>query len=77
MVTTMSEIRLKAREILESSTDKEVNEDAVEKLAEFIEEYCKDVARKSDELTQSIKKREIDSRDIEAAIKTQTPKFQN
>jgi histone H3/H4 len=72
----MADLRLKAREILESTTDKEVNDDAVDKLTEFMEEYCKDVAKKSDELTQSIKKKEIDGKDIEAAVKTKTSKFQ-
>lgn len=71
----MADLKLKAKEILESTTDKKVNEDAVRKLTEFMEEYCKDVAKKSDELTQSIKKKEIDGKDIEAAVKTRSAKF--
>lgn len=66
----MSNIRPKAREILETSTDQEVKEDAVEKMTELMENYCKDLAEKSSQMIESINGRELSGRDIEAASRT-------
>mgnify|MGYP000211467236 CR=1 FL=1 len=66
----MSNFRPKAREILETSTDQEVKEDAVEKMTELMEKYCKDLAERSSQMIESINGQELSGKDIEAASRT-------
>jgi histone H3/H4 len=68
----MADFRKLAKNVLEESVDQDIEEDAVDKMAEMMREYVNDLADRSSRMTKSIHKKTLEGKDIEAAARVKS-----